>query len=246
MHFRHFAAVTGMLFVVLASDAAVADGDPWEPLATYQINVGTADADGDALVLRDASGHGHDLSAHTSRGGAITLIRDGDRPRLRFPAPCADADRHCPHAILQGGAAEDLNPGERRLRFGATLRMSPAETTDGSNILQKGYSLQGSQYKLQVDGFAGHPSCVFVEDGPIWMALSDTGVADGRWHDVACERDGGTLTVTVDGARTGQITIPADLSVENDEPLRLGGKDAGANNDQFSGELAAAFVSVAD
>ncbi|GIG58063.1 hypothetical protein Lfu02_24350 [Longispora fulva] len=244
MHFRHLAAAAGLLLVALSSGSAVAEGDSWVPIAEYRINVATADTDGDGLTLKDASGHGHDLSTHTARGGAITLLRDGDRPRLRFPAPCTGS---CPHAILEGGTvAEDLNPGARRIRFGATLRMSPDETTEGSNVLQKGYSLEGSQYKLQVDGFEGHPSCVLVGSGPIWLVYSRVGVADSRWHDVLCERDGGELTISVDGAVTGRIDVPEHLSVTNDEPLRLGGKGTSANNDQFSGELAAAFVSVAD
>ncbi len=71
------------------------------------------------------------------------------------------------------------------------MRMSAAETSEGSNIPQKGYSFQGKQYKLQVDGMAGKPSFVFVgSSGPIWHAQSRASISDSTWHNIECLRDG--------------------------------------------------------
>jgi hypothetical protein len=50
------------------------------------------------------------------------------------------------------------------------------------------------------------------------------------------------LTVAVDGKVTGRQAIPASLSIENDNPLCIGGKGTSANNDQFAGVIDDVFV----
>ncbi|WP_018349510.1 laminin G domain-containing protein [Longispora albida] len=237
-------AVTGASALLLTGVSASAAEDGGGPLARYNIDVARTTADGAAIAVPDSSGRGHDLWVKTSGGGELTVLRDGGRPRLRFPDPCDDQEEDCPHAILQGANAAELNPGSERLRYGATVRMTEDETSEGSNILQKGYSMQGSQYKLQVDGAEGKPSCVLVGHGPIWLVLSRAGIADGAWHTVECARDGRVLTISVDGRETGRIAVPSSLSIENNEPLRLGGKGTAPNNDQYFGELSEAFVAI--
>jgi hypothetical protein len=45
------------------------------------------------------------------------------------------------------------------------VRLDPGQTSDGQNILQKGYSSTGGQYKLQVDKLPGKPSCAMTSEG---------------------------------------------------------------------------------
>jgi hypothetical protein len=188
-----------------------------------------------------------DLRTAVAAGGAIVReARDGGEA-VRFPAPCAVyGDPACPRAILESGPSPALNPGARPLRFGASVRLRPEETTEGSNVVQKGFALGRSQYKLQIDGRAGRPSCVLVgTDSPaIHTAASAVSVADGGWHAVECARDGAALTIVVDGTVTGRATVPERLSVVNTLPLRIGGKGTSPNNDQFHGALDDVYVTV--
>jgi len=112
--------------------------------------------------------------------------------------------------------------------------------------VQKGYSTTSSQWKLQIDGVAGRPSCVLVDDKKpaIRMIASTVSVADGRWHALACRRAGTSLTVLVDGVPRGSTAVPAKLSVSNERPLSIGGKGAFADNDQFNGALDNVWVEI--
>ena len=188
-------------------------------------------------LLADVSVHGHDLTPVSRHGGAYLTVRHGDGGALVFPPPC-HLDP-CPKIALRAWPAADLNPGARPIRFGASVRLDKDETTKGENVLQKGYSATGSQWKLQIDGAEGKPSCVFVEDHrkQIYLALSSVSVADGRWHALECRRAGSQVTLLVDGVQQGGITIPADLAVDNKIPLSVGGKGSFSNNDQFQGAL---------
>lgn len=260
MRFRHFVTLGALLLVLAGIDAAHASplgSHPtrthWKtpnattsaPSAQYSFAATTTDEAGNALTVPDASGHGHDLTVRTAQGGKIRLVLDEDRPRIRFPEPC-EGWHQCPHAVLRSSPnANHLNPGNQRIRFGVTMRMTAEETAEGSNLLQKGYSLTGNQYKLQVDGKEGKPSCVLVgSSGPIWYALSRVSVADGTWHKVECLREGSSLSVFVDGTVTGHIAVPEELFIENSDPLSLGGKGTSIDNDQYFGELAEAFVAI--
>jgi Concanavalin A-like lectin/glucanases superfamily len=201
------------------------------------------DFDGGA-PLADVSGHGHDLSPVARHGGTFGTVAHAGGSALTFPSPCHDEP--CPRIALRAPTSDDLNPGRRNLRFGASVRLAADQTTKGENVLQKGYSARGSQYKLQIDGALGHPSCVLVDDErpEIHVAMSAVGVADGRWHTLECRRSGTSLTVLVDGAKTGRTSVPADLSVENDIPLSVGGKGSFTDNDQFQGTLDEVWVRI--
>jgi hypothetical protein len=69
-------------------------------------------------------------------------------------------------------------------------------------------------------------------------------VADGRWHQVECSRSDALLTVAVDGKLKGRSAIPSSLSIVNADPLCIGGKGTGANNDQFAGAIDDVFVTL--
>jgi hypothetical protein len=187
--------------------------------------------------LADVSGHGHDLSPVSRHGGALSTAPHDGGNALLFPPPCHHEP--CPRIALRAPTAADLDPGRRPIRWGAEVRMAADQTTKGENVVQKGYSASGSQYKLQVDGAAGDPSCVMVDDQrpEIHVAMSSMSVADGRWHTLECSRRGDRLIMLVDGDQRGAATVPADLSVRNRIPLSVGGKGSFTNNDQFQGEL---------
>lgn len=185
----------------------------------------------------DESGHAHALTTLSSNGGAVTPVGHDAGQAMTFPAKCTGAP--CPKAVLETASADDLNPGKAQFRYGATVLLAANQTTAGQNVLQKGYSATGGQYKLQIDGGAGRPSCALVGTGRtrIHLARSAVTVADGAWHTIECRREARTLTILVDGVPRGTATIPAELSVSNTMPLRIGGKGAYRDNDQFQGTL---------
>jgi hypothetical protein len=199
--------------------------------------------DGTAL-LTDVSGHGHHLSAVSRHGGALTVVAHRDGTALDFPPPCRREP--CPRIALRARTTDDLNPGTRPIRYGASVRLSADETGKGENVVQKGFSTRGSQYKLQIDGTPGRPSCVLVDDHRprIHSVYSSLSVADGRWHALECRRDGALLTVLVDGVIRGTGAVPAELSVRNRIPLSIGGKGSFTDNDQFQGLLDEVWVRI--
>jgi hypothetical protein len=178
-------------------------------------------------------------------GGDLAAVPHEGGLAVRFPAPCDHyGAESCARAILQSGPADFLNPGRGEFSYGASVLVKPDETSKGANVLQKGFSVGDSQFKLQVDGAAGQPSCVIVgTSGPaIYVALASRSVADGRWHRVACSRGNALLAVAVDGAVVGRTAIPSSLSIANADPLCIGGKGTSANNDQFVGVIDDVFV----
>jgi hypothetical protein len=186
-----------------------------------------------------------DLAVSAAAGGGLRAEEHSGGLAVRFPQPCRKyGDRACPRAIIETSFA--ANPGTAPLRYGAVVRLTPGETAYGENVLQKGFSHGHSQFKLQIDGAAGQPSCVLVGTAStrIHVATAGVTVANGQWHTVECSRAGPVLTITVDGAVAGQSNIPAALSIVNRDPLRIGGKGISPNNDQFHGALDDVFVSI--
>jgi hypothetical protein len=192
----------------------------------------------------DMSGSGHSLRAAGTHDATTRMTPRASGSALVFPGTCGGSS--CPHLVLQATSAPDLSPGSADLRFGADVMLARSQTTAGQNVVQKGYSSSGGQYKLQIDGTAGRPSCVMVDDGAvtIHIAMSGVTVADGRWHRVECRRSGSQLSVVVDGVTRRTVTIPAALSVDNTLPLSIGGKGPGGNNDQFHGALDDVWITV--
>lgn len=164
---------------------------------------------------------------------------------MAFPPRCDLAPTLCPRAILEGVRNDALNPGTRPLQYGASVLMSPADTADGANVVQKGYSVGGvSQFKLQVDHEQGHPSCVIASRARIYRAEPKINVADSAWHTIVCTRSGSRLGITVDGVAMESVHVPPELSIANAEPLRIGGKGVSAGNDQFAGQIDNVFLTI--
>ena len=187
----------------------------------------------------------HPMAPDAANGGAILYTPRADGWAIGFPDRCTTTASRCPRVILQGVRDDTLNPGTRTFRFGAAIMMTKDDTGPGANVVQKGYSVGGvTQFKLQVDGRPGKPSCVIASTVRIYKVIGPRSIADGTWHSVVCTRSGGTLSMTVDGADAGSRSIPASLSVANPEPLRIGGKGTTVNNDQYAGEIDNVFLSI--
>jgi hypothetical protein len=239
--FTSVGGVTRKRYVSFAGAHAAQESTtaPNGPVASY--NFDTTIADG---TFDDGSGHGHLLRAVIRNGAKITMTPHGTGQALTFPPKCTGAT--CPRLVLQSADTADLNPGSRPLRYGAAVLLHPAETGSGENILQKGYSTGGGQYKLQVDGLSGKPSCGIGDKvgKAVHIARSRQSIANGSWHTVECRRTGPTLAILVDGQMQASVAIPATLSVESTQPFSLGGKGVGADNDQFHGSLDDVWIRI--
>ncbi|WP_306207418.1 LamG-like jellyroll fold domain-containing protein [Actinoplanes sp. RD1] len=200
---------------------------------------------GRATGIADESGRGHTLRLVAGNGGVVRAVPHNRGQALRFPPKCTGKPRTCAHAALQSPSTAALNPGTRDIAYGASVLLPRDQTTKGQNVVQKGYSTSTSQWKLQVDGAAGRPSCVLVGARPgIKIVRSTVSVADGHWHDIECRRRGTALTVLVDGAVRGNRPIAATLSITNNRPLSVGGKGSYADNDQFHGTVDDVWVRI--
>jgi hypothetical protein len=195
-------------------------------------------------VVLDQSGKGHTMIVLATHGGVLKPVAHGAGRGMEFPVRCNG--KTCPHVVLQTPNSADLNPGARPLAYGATVRLARSQTSTGQNVLQKGYSATSSQYKLQVDGTAGRPSCVLVDvrKPTITLVRSPVSVADGAWHTVECRRTTGTFRILVDGVARRTLVIPARLSVSNTSPLSIGGKGAYRDNDQYRGSVDDVWIKI--
>jgi hypothetical protein len=196
--------------------------------------------------ITDSSG-GHELRPLGQNGGTLSLVPQGLGLAVEYPQRCTLVrERDCPRAILEGWRDDALNPGARRLQYGASVMMTHTDLSDGANVVQKGYSVGGvSQFKLQVDHRQGHPSCVITGNrSRIFRAEPRLDVADGTWHDLTCIRSATRLTAMVDGLERAWVTLPTGLSIANAEPLRVGGKGPGDGNDQFAGRIDNVFLTI--
>jgi hypothetical protein len=190
---------------------------------------------------------GHRLRPLGQNGGTLSLVPQGPGLAVEYPRRCKlIREGDCPRAILEGSRDDRINPGTRPVRYGASVRMTRADLSDGANVLQKGYSVGAvSQFKLQVDHRQGHPSCVITGDqANIYRAEPNLDVADGTWHNLTCVRSRTRLTIVVDGVQRQSVALPAALSIANAEPLRIGGKGPSKGNDQFAGEIDNVFLTI--
>lgn len=200
-------------------------------------------AQGERYVL-DASGTGRNAFIRKPAGQAGDLGLIGHErfgKALTFPAPCIAATNvTCPRAIVEVADAA-LNPGTESFTYGANVLVQPAQSAS-SNIMQKGFANPSiSLWKLEINASGGgRPSCVVVgkgSDPTNHTAASSVGIADGAWHKVTCVKTATTLTIRVDNVTRGTATLPEGLTIANQEPPRIGGKDLTQPNDQFFGAL---------
>ncbi len=215
----------------------------------FESLVGDGGSLSSGVEVEDASGSGLEGVLHTEGAPppALQVVpgQAPDRTAVQFPAPCEANEEACGRAIIEVVGTPELTVGAGDFEFGATLRMSPQQVSKGSNVIQRGFSVGGGgQWKLQVDGDPGHPSCVLVGSGDaaIHEARARLTVADDDWHEVVCRREGDRLDVLVDGTVEGSADLPEGLSADPEGPLRIGGKSLKPGNDQFFGVLDEVFV----
>lgn len=180
-------------------------------------------------------------------GGWVEAEAHDGGQAVRFPPRCrVYAGLRCPRVVLE--SRDVPNPAAAPMRFGASVLMTADDTADGENVLQKGFSRGYGQFKLQVDGAAGLPSCVLVGTGSrrIYMVTAGRSVADGQWHAIECVRNGSAFSIAVDGEILRQTRVPGALSIVNSDPLRIGGKGLSPNNDQFHGAIDDVFVAIGE
>lgn len=200
-------------------------------------------------ALSDGPGGKVELAGPLPQPLRLVSGRDQHGHGVAFPAPCPPSPTStCPKAIIEVDEDAALDPGPEDYEWGASVLLEADQTSKGSNIVQKGFAVGGgSQWKLQVDGDNGHPSCVVVGEGEstIHEVYADVTIADGAWHDVSCRRDRTKLVITVDGAKRKSTSIPKDLTISPAGPMRIGGKSLKPNNDQYFGTLDDVYVSTA-
>jgi hypothetical protein len=149
----------------------------------------------------------------------------------------------CARAIISIGDATGLNPGSASFDFGAHVRVTGSQVAAkrDSNLIQKGLWADSSQWKLQLDGSRGVPACVIggMRSGTFHRVLikSTSGIADGTWHALRCERTATTVRLVVDGKVKARASFNA-VKLNDSSPVTIGGRaPAQSGNDQFFGTL---------
>ncbi|WP_210649101.1 LamG-like jellyroll fold domain-containing protein [Nocardioides sp. SYSU D00065] len=171
----------------------------------------------------------------TANGGTARPVAGapGRGRALAFPERCTD-DSGCPRALVEVPADPALEPGAAPFAYGASVLLERDQTAIGSNIVQSGrFGSAGGQWKLQVDGADGRPSCVIRSGDEVLSVRSETGVADGDWHRIVCRRDGRGISIDVDGSVERRAGPSGPL--ETGLPVRIGSPGTGDHDDQFHG-----------
>jgi hypothetical protein len=188
-------------------------------------------------LVRDESGFRHSGMILSAHGGTLRAVRGTSGRGVGFPRVC----HGCGRTIIEVENARGLNPRMRSFLFGATVRVGPKRAAVGSNFIQKGfYSETGGQYKLQLRS-GGVPTCRMYGAAGRLVVNGHASVADGTWHKVTCLRLPGRVQLRVDGKIVAGVKGPTGL-IDNDQPLRIGGKKLTAPNKQFRGSLDNAFI----
>ncbi|HET9516327.1 MAG TPA: hypothetical protein VFO77_01240, partial [Actinoplanes sp.] len=74
-------------------------------------------------AITDAEGRFR-LRPISQNDGTLTFVARDAGMALRFPPRCNLDESLCPRVILEGKRDDDLNPGTRRLRYGASVLMT--------------------------------------------------------------------------------------------------------------------------
>jgi hypothetical protein len=224
------------IVLTLAHPAAAAGID----MLRYTFDQGTKlDAQGRKYVV-DVTGRGHSGYVQKANNGGVTVIpgAGGVGKALQFPARCDGSG--CPKGLIEAADTPDLNPGAAPFSYGASVLLTQAQLTTGSNIVQKGlFDTPGGQWKLQADNLAGRPSCIVqgMLNGQRTLAKVESTLSiTGAWHTITCRKTTSYVAIQVDGVERGRKTIQVG-TVSNTTPVRIGAKNLKDDNDQFHGAL---------
>jgi hypothetical protein len=210
-------------------------------VARYTFDTGIA-----AGGIAEVSGRGSAAAVRSVDAGALAVATAGTNKYSRFPGKCTPGKPVCPRVILEAPDDADLDPGLRRFQWGASVRVLTDQLGSSSNIMQKGLYDTDSQWKMQIGPNHGKAQCVVVGQGSArsYVARSSSAIADGNWHKVLCERNGKRLTITVDGVPQSGVDLPANLVVDNNRPLRIGGPNFSNREALYHGWLDEVYASL--
>ncbi len=177
-----------------------------------------------------------DLQLNESGPGATTAVDASGMSHhgaigshVQMNGQYAHFDRHNPsegiayglnHVIAVPDASDgSLDPGSGN--FSVEIRYRTKENF--GNVIQKGQSRTvGGQVKFQQP--KGKMSCMFKTPQGTATATSGTKLLnDNIWHTVRCDRTPTSVTMYVDGARTGRSNNSTG-SLNNTKPWTIGGK----------------------
>jgi len=248
------AALAGLIVPMSTAQAASAALSDTPPAAAQAAAAPAAVPTGPVLVARwdfNAGAVGGRVTDTSGHGGPTLSARGADQGVLRyegaptggqyvaFPDLCLPGATSCPRALLEAPNVAALNPGTRLFRWSASVHVLKTQVRGSANIMQKGTSATGSQWKMQIGQKMGRAQCVVIGVGSpaVYIAHSSAPVTDGVWHKISCLRSGTSLSISVDGVQQGSATIPATLSLSNTMPLRIGGPNFNASSDMYHGLL---------
>ena len=206
------------------------------------------------LSSHAAVGNGYvlDLQLNEPNGASTAVDQSGMAhhgaigSHLVMNGSYADWDRHSPsegvsygadHLITIPDAADgSLDPGTSN--FTVELRLRTKEKF--GNVIQKGQArTYGGQVKFQAP--KGKISCMFkTPQGTATAGSGTTLINDNVWHVVRCDRTQSSVTMYVDGVRTGRSNHYTG-TLNNKKPWSLGGKPecdgVDVTCDYFAGEI---------
>lgn len=245
----HRARALGLLIALVAVALTLAHPAPAAAATEtlrYTFEQGIKRDEQNRKYVVDVTGRGHTGYVKQANSGQITVVPGANSQKaLQFPAPCDGAG--CPKGLIEVASAPDLNPGAAPFSFGASVLLTKAQLTTGSNIVQKGlFDTLGGQWKLQVDNLAGRPSCIVqgMFNGQRVLANVEASVSiTGSWHSITCRKTDTYVAIEVDGVERGRASVQVG-TVSNDAPVRIGAKNLKDGNDQFHGTLDNVFFDL--
>jgi Concanavalin A-like lectin/glucanases superfamily len=196
----------------------------------YVLDLGLNEAAG-ATVAHDSSGLGHNgtIGSH--------LVMNGQYAHFDRHPPGEGISYGYDHLISIPDAADgSLDPGAGD--FSVEIRYRTKESF--GNVLQKGQATsKGGQVKFQQPG--GKLTCMFkTPQGTATAGSGATVLNDFQWHTVRCDRTPTSVTMYVDGVRTGRSTNTTG-TLDNTRPWTLGGKSecdgVKVTCDYFAGDI---------
>jgi hypothetical protein len=195
----------------------------------------------------DSSGLGNNGTVRGVNGGRLRSVKGYSGRSAQFPTPCREST--CARAVISVPNGSGLNPGLADFSFGVAVRVTRSQVAKGydSNLIQKGLWSSPSQWKLQLDGARAWPVCVFagMRDGAFRRVslMSGSGIADGEWHKLSCERTATTVRLVVDAKVTVRVSFRA-VRLSDSSAVTIGGRaPVKSDNDQFFGTMDRVFVS---
>jgi hypothetical protein len=224
-------ATTGLV----AAGVTPAGAIPTERAATTTIADWWMNENRKATILHDHSGNG----ANGTIGKAIvkSVRYDGAKGfKWKFASPTNPPAKPNRLALVWDN---DLNPGSGD--YAVEMRYRTKQPF--GNIIQKGQGgAKGGYFKIENPN--GQIKCVFrgTEVGGFKrkVAQSPTPINDNRWHIIRCEREGTTLTLTVDG-KVVKVSKGSSGNIWNTRPISIGGKyncdQIKTTCDYFTGEI---------